>query len=435
MDAYDDALRIFEMIEGVNAQCLSSMLYVCSAVSPARWEDAILLLHTSDIVPGASNRGRIDYSALSYAVIACAKENEWEEGLNLLNIYWYGTTGKQSGNQVISVDAVNSIIAAAGRSKRPDQAIGILNEMESKYGVPPNERTYRSILISCNQAEHEKRRQRRLKQMRSQTSDYDHALAVGDDDEAEDDDSLALHWWEAALSLFRRMKEEGLTPDIQSYSSVISACEAAGQWQRAIGILGSMTKDGITKPNLFCYNAALAACEKGGAWLEAVEVYERMQTRDVVKPNFITMNSVLIALDNAGQKELAQSIYNEALKNRIILPWKWTKDADLKGNIRVLDLHQFSVPMSKIAVRHVIDSLLMGKPVYDVAKDLVIVVGKGKGSENGIRVLMPKVKSMLFEEYGLRSYIDENNSGRLYINSLDLQKMTNFEDEEEEDDE
>ena len=65
------------------------------------------------------------------------------------------------------------------------------------------------------------------------------------------------------------------------------------------------------------------------------------------------------------------------------------------------DLHQFSAPMSKIAVRHVIESLLMGKAVHDVAKDLVIVVGKGKGSENGIRVLMPKVKSMLFEEYGV----------------------------------
>ena len=78
MDAYDDAVRIFEMIQSANAQCLSSMLYVCSVVSPARWEDAIFLLHTSDIVPGASNRGRIDYSALSYAVIACAKENEWE---------------------------------------------------------------------------------------------------------------------------------------------------------------------------------------------------------------------------------------------------------------------------------------------------------------------------------------------------------------------
>ncbi len=91
--------------------------------------------------------------------------------------------------------------------------------------------------------------------------------------------------------------------------------------------------------------------------------------------------------------------------------------------------------MSKIAVRHVIESLLMGKAVHDVAKDLVIVVGKGKGSENGIRVLMPKVKSMLFEEYGLLCYIDENNNGRLYINSLDLQKLISFGDEEEEDDE
>ena len=94
-----------------------------------------------------------------------------------------------------------------------------------------------------------------------------------------------------AVELFqRRMKEEGLAPDIQTYSSVISACEAGGQWQRALGILRLMTSDdSIENPNKYCYNAAIAACEKGGAWLEAVELYERM--RDQVEPNFITMNS------------------------------------------------------------------------------------------------------------------------------------------------
>ncbi len=82
MNDFDSALRVFDSINRVNALCLSSILYVSSAVTPARWEDAIILLHSSDIVPGASNRGRIDYSALSYAAIACAKENEWEVSLD-----------------------------------------------------------------------------------------------------------------------------------------------------------------------------------------------------------------------------------------------------------------------------------------------------------------------------------------------------------------
>ena len=110
----------------------------------ARWCEAIFLLHTSDIITGALGRGNVEYSALSYSVIACSKENQWEEGLNLLNIY--GTASKY-GTQIASVDCVNSVIAAAGRKGRPDIAIKILNEMTSKYSVAPNERTYRSAIV------------------------------------------------------------------------------------------------------------------------------------------------------------------------------------------------------------------------------------------------------------------------------------------------
>jgi len=338
----------------------------------------------------------------------------------------YATT-KNHGEPTASVDAVNSVIAAAGRGARPDVVMTILNEMCSKYSVTPNERTYRSAIVACNQAEHEKRRQRKRRARLahpSLVSVNTQDFPTFDEDNPEDD-PLLLQWWEAALSLFRRMQEEGLTPDIQTYSSVISACESAGQWQRAIGILRTMTSEDTTShgPNKFCFNAAIAACQKGGAWLEAVELYERM--RGQVKPNFITMNSVLIALEEADQKELAESIYREALKDKIVQPWKWTSDEHSK-KIRVMDLHQFSVCMAKIAVRNVIDSFMSAKPVHDASKDLVIIVGKGKGSEDGNRVLMPEVKNLLKNEYGLQSMVDEKNDGRLRIRSEDLFKFADI---------
>ena len=246
--------------------------------------------------------------------------------MNLLDIYG---TAKDYGTQMASVDALNSIIAAAGRCRRPDIAIQTLNE-SAIYSVIPNARSYRSAIVACNQAEHEKRRQRRRKERLFGTS----SIPVFNDND-DDDDPSSLQWWEAALSLFRRMKEEGLTPDAQTYSSVISACESAGQWQRAVGILKSMTCDERLPPNKFCFNAAIAACEKGGAWLEAVELYERMRDHEHhVRPNFITLNSVLIALDNAGQKELAENIYREALKDKIIWPWK-TMDSN-SDTVRVM---------------------------------------------------------------------------------------------------
>jgi pentatricopeptide repeat protein len=50
----------------------------------------------------------------------------------------------------------------------------------------------------------------------------------------------SLRPWECAVSLLSRMQEHGLSADTQTFSSAISACEVAGQWQRALGILQSM---------------------------------------------------------------------------------------------------------------------------------------------------------------------------------------------------
>jgi hypothetical protein len=79
--------------------------------------------------------------------------------------------------------------------------------------------------------------------------------------------------------------------------------------------------------------------------------------------------------------------------------------------------------MGKIALRNVIDSLSSSKPVYDCNEDLIIVVGKGNGSEDGIRVLMPKIQELLLDEYSLKGIVDPNNSGRLLVKSKNLLKF------------
>jgi len=414
LNDFESALRVFEEIDIADTEILSSILFVCATVKPVRWQDAIIILHSSDIVTGSKGKGRVEYSALSYAVIACSKMNQWQEGLNLLDIY--GVANDVNG-PMASVDALNSLIASAGRSGRPDIAIKILNGSTKLYSIVPNFRSFRSAIIACNQAEHEKRRQRRRRERliyKDATYTNIDLFTTGNEN------PRMFQWWEAALSLFRRMIELGFDPDQQTYSSVISACQTAGQWQRAIGVLRTMTNDKKCLPNKFCLNAAIAACEKGDAWLEAVEIYERM--KHLVKPDFVTINSLLIALEKSGQKELAENIYRDALKEKIVQPWKWALNARSE-KIRILDLHHFSVPMAKIAVRYVIMSLLGPRPVHDATKDLVFVVGKGIGSEDGIRMLMPNVQHILQDEFGLKSSVDKTNSGRLLVESEELAKL------------
>lgn len=85
---YVEARRVFDSIEGpVDANCLRAMLYACSAGEPPRWEDALSLLHTSDIVEGTRGPAKVDSKALSYAMLACAKADQWEQALNLADLY------------------------------------------------------------------------------------------------------------------------------------------------------------------------------------------------------------------------------------------------------------------------------------------------------------------------------------------------------------
>ncbi len=82
------ARMAFDSIVGsVDDACLTAMLAVCSAASPSNWQEAVSLLHTSDIISGARGPGKVTKRALSYAVIACAKANEWDEGMNLIELY------------------------------------------------------------------------------------------------------------------------------------------------------------------------------------------------------------------------------------------------------------------------------------------------------------------------------------------------------------
>jgi len=94
-----------------------------------------------------------------------------------------------------------------------------------------------------------------------------------------------------------------------------------------------------------------------------------------------------------------------------------TLDSVGSEHIKAMDLHQFSRPMAKIAVRNVIDSLLLKVPTHDATNDLIIIIGKGHGSEDRKAKLMPVVRDMLTDEYDIESNIEKSNVGRIRVKS------------------
>ena len=93
---FDDALWVFDMITGpADGPCLRAMLSACSMASPPRWQVAIEIIHTSDIVESAKGPAKIDPRAIGFAMISCAKAEEWEEAYNLLFLYGRSTPSEQ----------------------------------------------------------------------------------------------------------------------------------------------------------------------------------------------------------------------------------------------------------------------------------------------------------------------------------------------------
>jgi pentatricopeptide repeat protein len=411
----EQVLHVKEQINGcLDAACLRATLLSYTRCSKGRWPEAVELLHTT-IVEGSPTPERIDQIALSNVLLVCSRADEYEDGLSLLNLYGIPTNKLPRGSPCISIVALNALIAACGRGGRPDLSLSLLNEISYRYRMLPDSRSYRSAIIACNKAQH--------------------AVKVYDRDNSSDKvygnnhaKESSIEWWECSLALFRRMTEEGLTPDVQTHSSIISSCEAAGEWQRALWVLqtiidnsagGSDDNKAPSSLNLYCWNAAISACEKGGAWVEALDLYERMLETESFKPNVVTMNSLMEALDNAGQKELQQSMYSEGVEEGLVDPWNWTKNKAGEP-ILALDLHTFSAPMAKAAIRKIMDSWLDEKDNTGggLSGDLVIITGKGKHSVH-LPVLQRVTKCVLLE-YGIKAEIDKSNNGRIVVTTADL---------------
>ena len=76
------------------------------------------------------------------------------------------------------------------------------------------------------------------------------------------------------------------------------------------------------------------------AWVEALQIYEDIRsvqytkTENAVKPNFITVNAIITALERASQREIAESIYKDAVRDKIVSPWKRRHDID--GKLRMM---------------------------------------------------------------------------------------------------
>ena len=97
--------------------------------------------------------------------------------------------------------------------------------------------------------------------------------------------------------------------DIIAYSTAISACEKAYQWQAAMCLLFN-TLLARMKMDLIAYSATISACEKCQQWQYALLLFHEIKAGSHV--DLITYNSVISACENAGKWQEALELLFEA---------------------------------------------------------------------------------------------------------------------------
>jgi hypothetical protein len=157
--------------------------------------------------------------------------------------------------------------------------------------------------------------------------------------------------WTEALDLFNKMESLELYRDEECYCGAIWACVSGGDDDKAVELLKLMKFEKLER-NTKAFDGALTALSNAGKWEACLDMITWMD-RDNVWKSPITYKVIIEACDAAGQDLPAMDMYLRALRDGFYAPWvKGTRLADFRG---------YSLPLAKVAVRNILQTMKTGK--------------------------------------------------------------------------
>lgn len=195
-------------------------------------------------------------------------------------------------------------ISACARGGMIEEAISLLTEMETEMGSPPDVAAYSAAIGGCAEA-----------------GEYIQAF-----------------------DLLKKMKQNGVEPNVITYSTVISACAAAianaekmkresqlkdplfdeevsesmvqKPMQAALKLLEHMKKDKNeeSKPNIVTYNAAIKVCAEGLDVGKAFDLLDDLLERGL-EPTIVTYGTLMTACERVGDVAGASKVFREMRAN------------------------------------------------------------------------------------------------------------------------
>lgn len=192
-----------------------------------RYQEAI------DLYKG--HRHQNDEELCRRVISAVGSAKQWELAVELLHDF----------SDSPSVMLYNSAVAACGKAGAWEEALRLLNDSEDRFQEVDVENSLKN----------------------SRISGYEAALTV-----------LARNKrYSEALLLLEKMRQRGVSPNVNTYNLVLLACSKAAKHTDAIQILCEMlVKGGELSPNANSYELVMCACGKVGAWKEASLIEDMM---------------------------------------------------------------------------------------------------------------------------------------------------------------
>ena len=201
------------------------------------WEMALRLIRRME---AAGKSHEADVAAYGYAVAACAKANQPDEGRMLLERL-------QRAGVAAEPRAYNQVMSAYARQRKWSDALALLGGMR-EAGVKPTVVSFNAALSAC---------------------------------------SAAGRWTEAIaqLEMMESEVDETPRPDVISYSTVISACRKASTGTMGVSAAAALellermqqnsARNSVAVPmaNVFTFTSAILALADAGKWEDALATY------------------------------------------------------------------------------------------------------------------------------------------------------------------
>ncbi|GFY89533.1 pentatricopeptide repeat (PPR) superfamily protein [Actinidia rufa] len=241
----------------------------------------------------------VDVYAYTSLITACARHGKYREAVRvfkkmeeegckptlitynvILNVYgkmgmpWSKITSVLEGMKSSGIvpDAytllINALLDVYGKSRRPNEAVEVLRDMEVN-GFSPSIVTYNSLIS---------------------------AYARGG-------------LMDEAMELKKQMEGKGIKPDVFTYTTLFSGFEKAGKDESAMRVFEEMISSGCN-PNICTYNALIKMHGNRGKFTEMMKVFEDIKTCGCT-PDIVTWNTILAVFGQNGMDSEVSGVFKE----------------------------------------------------------------------------------------------------------------------------